>query len=161
MAGQKFDITDPVQWQSNLSNKKMFQKRLEGLKAFLSGNPGPINLARLDKKNREKILIVIGRGEKTKTAVNVKKEDPNKRVKNFFDFDQKEDDGDGTVPYESSSHYKNTVLTLSVKSKWYDKATHGFFLNDGRVQSIIRRFFAGDTAHKNWWSDIGGTVDVV
>jgi len=52
-------------------------------------------------------------------------------------------------------------LTLSVKSKWYDKATHGFFLNDGRVQSIIRRFFANDTANPKWYSDIGDTVKVV
>ena len=161
LAGQIFNITDPAQWQSNLSKIKIFQRRLENLKDFLAGNPGPINLARMDKKNRKRILIVIGRGEKTKTSVNVKKEDPNMRIKNFFDFDQKEDDGDGTVPYVSSSHYKKTILTLSVKSKWYDKATHGFFLNDGRVQSIIRRFFAGDTNYKNWWSDIGGTVNVV
>ena len=44
----------------------------------------------MDKKNREKLLIVIGRGEKTKTSVIIKKENPNKRVKNFFDFDQEE-----------------------------------------------------------------------
>jgi len=161
LAGQKFDVTDPKQWQLNVSNTQMFQKRLEGLKAFLSGNPGPVNLARLNKKIRKKLLIVVGRGEKTKTSVIIKKEDPNHRVKNFFDFDQDEKDGDGTVPFESASYYKNAVLTLAVKSKWYDKATHGFFLNDGRVQSIIRRFFANDTANPKWYSDIGDTVKIV
>ena len=161
LTGQNFDIANPQHWQSNVSDTKMFKTRLAGLKTFLAGTPGPVSLARLDKKIRERLLIVIGKGEETKTNVLVKKEDPNRRTKNFFDFDQKENDGDGTVPFESAAHYKKSVLTLSVKSKWYDKATHGFFLNDGRVQSIIRRFFSGDTDKKNWWSDIGGTVKVV
>ena len=161
LAGQNFDVTDHKQWQSNVSDTQMFQKRLEGLKSFLSGKPGPVNLARLDKKIRERLLIVIGRGENTKTTVIVKKGDPNQRVKNYFDFDQDEKDGDGTVPFKSASHYKNAVLTLSVESKWYDKATHGFFLNDGRVQSIIRRFFDDDTANPKWYADIGDTVKVV
>jgi hypothetical protein len=161
LAGQNFDITNPLHWQSNVSDTEMFRTRLAGLKTFLAGTPGQVNLARLDKKIRERLLIVIGIDEPTKTTVIVKEEDPNQRVKNFFDFGQDEKDGDGTVPYESSSHYKNALLTLSVKSKWYDKATHGFFLNDGRVQSIIRRFFAGDTANEKWWSDIGETVNVV
>lgn len=161
LAGQQFDVTDPKQWQLNVSTTPMFQKRLEGLKAFLGGNPGPVNLARLNREIRGRLLIVVGRGEKTKTSVIIKKEDPNHRVKNFFDFDQDEKDGDGTVPFISAAHYKNTVLTLSVKSKWYDKATHGFFLNDGRVQSIIRRFFANDTANPKWYSDIADTVKVV
>jgi hypothetical protein len=161
LAGQQFDVTDPKQWQLNVSTTPMFQKRLDGLKAFLRGNPGPVNLARLNKEIRERLLIVVGSGEKTKTSVIIKKEDPNHRIKNFFDFDQDEKDGDGTVPFISATHYKNGVLTLSVKSKWYDKATHGFFLNDGRVQSIIRRFFANDTANPKWYSDIGDTVRVV
>ena len=161
LAGQAFDITDPEHWQSNLAESEMVQARLAGLKTFLSGSQGPMNLARLAPTVRERLLLVIGVGEKTRTSVIVKKEDDLKRVKNFFDFKQNEDDGDGTVPYSSSSHYKDTVLTLSVKSKWYDKATHAFFLNDGRVQSIIRRFFAGDTDYDKWWSDIGGTVNSI
>ncbi|HOV88379.1 MAG TPA: hypothetical protein PLM79_18640, partial [Syntrophobacteraceae bacterium] len=57
-----------------------------------------------------------------------------------------------------STAYKDHILTLAVQSKWFDKATHAFFLNDGRVQSIISRFLKDDTTHPLWWSDIGGTV---
>ncbi|UCG09194.1 MAG: hypothetical protein JSV83_11285 [Desulfobacterales bacterium] len=160
LSGQDFDVINPKHWQSNIQNDPIFVQRLNELKDFLTDNPGMLNLARLNKKIRDKLLIVLGIGEKTKHSVVIRAQDKTGRVSNFFDFDHEkaDGDGDGTVPVESSAFYKNAILTLSVESKWYDQANHGFFLNDGRVQSVIRRFFAGDTRAPQWWSDIGGTV---
>lgn len=62
------------------------------------------------------------------------------------------------MPLVSATAFKEDVLTLVVESKWYDKATHSLFLNDGRVQSVISRFLKGDTVYPRWWSDIGCTV---
>ena len=51
------------------------------------------------------------------------------------------------------------ALTVVVKSRWLDRATHAFFLNDGRVQNIIVGWFIGkDRAGKPWWNDISGSV---
>lgn len=63
--------------------------------------------------------------------------------------------------FESSTIYKKEILTISGRSKWSDGATHGFFLNDGRVQTVINRFIKDDTQRPEWWSDIGDSVKKV
>lgn len=160
-SGTKFNVVNPQHWQLNLLENPIFTKRLNSLKNFLINRPAMIDFARLKKSFRDRMLIVVGTGEETKNVVVIRQLNPTGEVKNYFDFDQPDGDGDGTVPYDSATYYKNAIVTLSVKSKWYDKATHGFFLNDGRVQSIIRRFFTGSTKRREWWSDIGGEVKKV
>ncbi|MGA1870862.1 MAG: lipase/acyltransferase domain-containing protein [bacterium] len=152
-----FDLYETSHWQSNIVDD-MFMRRLSELKQFRIDNPAMLDLASLDKSVRKRMVIIAGRGEKTKKRVVVKKKTPDKTAENFFDFKQPDGDGDGTVPFESATIYKSSILTLEVESKWYDGATHGFFLNDGRVQTVIKRFFKNDIAHKEWWTDIARTV---
>lgn len=157
--GKTFDIFNPAHWQSNITDQSLFRARLAHFKYFRNpADPAMLPLSELPDDVKKRTLIMAGQGEETKTWVVVYAGDPSNRVRNYFDFNQPGRDGDGTVPLESSTAYKECIITLSVQSKWFDKATHAFFLNDGRVQSIISRFLRGDTAHPLWWSDIGGTV---
>jgi hypothetical protein len=157
-----FDIYNPEHWQGNISDQKMFQKRLSELKEFRVDNPAMLDLSTMDKETRDRIVIIVGKGEDTTGRVVVKKKSPDEKTENFFAFDNKKFyDGDGTVPYESATFYKKDILTLAVESKWYDGATHGFFLNDGRVQTVIKRFLKDDTDRDNWWTDIAKTVTKV
>jgi pimeloyl-ACP methyl ester carboxylesterase len=156
--GPVFDLYNPKHWQSNISDEEMFLERLAGLKDFRADNPAVLDLSTLDKKIKQRMLIIAGKQEETKNKVVVKAHNPGKKIRNFFDFDQPSADGDGTVPLESATCYKKDVLTLAVKSKWYDGATHGFFLNDGRVQTAIKRFFNDQTGTGQWWADIAHTV---
>jgi len=152
-----FDLYNPEHWQSNIAAKPLFLKRLEALKVFNAN--ARYDLSSLPDGAKDKFLIIIGDGERTSTKVIIKEHDLQNRVDNFFDFDLTQPkDSDGTVPLQSSSFYKGSILTLSVKSKWYDKATHAFFLNDGRVQTIINRFLSDQTDYEEWWSMIGGSV---
>ncbi|WP_141770567.1 hypothetical protein [Bacillus sp. MUM 116] len=70
---------------------------------------------------------------------------------------------DGTVPIESAAIYKQSVLTLTVRKKWSQVAMHPLFLNDGRVQTLISRFFLNNTSVNStgtpWWSVIDGSVN--
>lgn len=157
--GDSFCLYNPEHWQSNISKNTILLDRLSQLKIFRQTNPAMLNLSELPNEVKKKLLIIVGEGEKTKNKVFIQTHDPKGRVTNFFDFDQPETDkGDGTVPFESSTIYREEILTIAVKSKWYDKTTHGFFLNDGRVQAVISRFIKDDTHHPEWWSDIGGSV---
>ncbi|MBA4392634.1 MAG: hypothetical protein C0407_03680, partial [Desulfobacca sp.] len=118
-SGIPFDLFNPKHWQTNISGEEMFLKRLSQLKAFRDqNNPAILNLGQLPEKVRSKTIILVGEGEKTTRTVTVKASSPNDRVENFFDFEQEKDqgDGDGTVPLESSTIYKDKILTLSVKS---------------------------------------------
>lgn len=158
-AGNPFDLYNPDHWQSNVSAEQIFRDRLSQLKIFRETNPAMLKLNELPGEVREKFLIIIGEGEGTKNKVVIQPQDPKGRVKNFFDFDQPEtNNGDGTVPFESSTIYKKEISTIAVKSKWTNRATHGFFLNDGRVQTVINRFIKDDTQPLDWWSDIGDSV---
>ena len=156
--GKQFDLYNAKHWQSNLLQASHFRPRLSSLRRFRVTQKAMIDLAKTSTNLRNRIVILAGIGEGTDSKVVVKPTAPNGKTTNFFDFDQDQGDGDGTVPIESSSIYMRSVDTLAVKSKWYDKATHGFFLNDGRVQTIIKRFLSGKGNQAGWWSDIGGTV---
>jgi len=140
---------------------KMFKTRLSDLKEFRVDNPAMVDLSTLDEEIRDRMVVIVGKGEETKGRVVVEEKTPDGASDNFFNFKQDFHNGDGTVPLESATFYKNDVLTLAVESKWYDGATHGFFLNDGRVQTIIKRFLKNDTSWKEWWTDVAKTVEKV
>ncbi|RJQ59827.1 MAG: hypothetical protein C4530_08690 [Desulfobacteraceae bacterium] len=156
-----FDIFNPEHWQSNLSHEEMFLKRLSELREYRIENPAMLDLSTLDCETRKRILIIVGSGEKTKGRVVVEEKGPDRKTANFFNFDQDDYDGDGTVPLDSAIVFKEAILTLAVRSKWYDGSTHGFFLNDGRVQTVVTRFLKDDTQRENWWTDIANSVTLV
>jgi len=155
-----FDIYNSEHWQSNLSQNSLFKVRLKELKRFQE-IAIELDLSLLPDETKSRFLIVAGRGEDTRVSVIVEKQGPKEKVNNFFNFDQPKGDGDGTVPLQSSTIYKDDILTLTVESKWHDKATHAFFLNDGRVQAIIKRFLKDETNTTEWWSDAAGSVEEV
>ncbi len=158
--GVSFDIYNPEHWQTNISSEEMFKKRLSELKEFRVDNPAMPDLSKLDKEIRDRMVIIVGTGEDTKGSVVVEEMSPDGTAGNFFNFKQFTVYGDGTVPLESATFYQKDILTLVVESKWLDGATHGFFLNDGRVQTVIKRFFEGHRGD-DWWTDIAKTVNKV
>jgi len=88
---------------------------------------------------------------------------------NFFNYEHFDEskDGDGTVPIQSASAFKNSILTLKVNKKWFDYRSltsaydwHAFFLNNGRIQNIIQRFFDEKrTLTDNWYQSIDGETE--
>ncbi|TWD96556.1 lecithin:cholesterol acyltransferase [Neobacillus bataviensis] len=168
--GANFNIFNPDHWQSNIGDDDwgMFLNRISHMKAFYDRqNPTMINLREIPLEVRNRFLILMGIGVKTKNKVIVQPESPDGRVKNFFNFDSidSEGDGDGVVPFESASIYKNDILTLGIKKKWTDFSFHALFLHDGRVQSTITRFLLNQTSeHFNgspWWTVVDDSVTLI
>ncbi|HWO98346.1 MAG TPA: alpha/beta hydrolase [Bacillus sp. (in: firmicutes)] len=166
-SGPGFDIFNPDHWQSNIGDddRGMFLNRLSRMKAFRDRkNPAMLNLRELPEEVRKKFLIIAGEGEETKKKVIVQSQSPDGRANNFFNFDSPDanGNGDGAVPLESASIYKDILLTLAVKRKWNNLDMHGLLLNDGRVQTLITRFFlnktSGNSAGSPWWSILDGSV---
>ncbi|MED3563001.1 hypothetical protein [Bacillus xiapuensis] len=144
----------------------MFLDRIGQLSKFRDKqNPAMLDLGGLPSDVMQKLLILAGVGEDTKSKVVVEPQSPDGTVQNFFNFDafHSTGDGDGTVPIESAAIYKQSVLTLKVRKKWSQVAMHPLFLNDGRVQTLITRFFLNNTSENftgtPWWSVIDGSVN--
>lgn len=164
--GSEFDLFNPDHWQSNIGDDdiKMFLTRITQLKTFRDkANPGMLNLKELPLEVQRKFLIIAGEGEETKNRVIVQPRSPDRRAKNYFNFDSPNSiGGDGTVPLESSTIYKDVILTLAVKKKWNNIAMHPLILNDGRVQSLITRFLLNNTSGFSvgspWWSVLDGSI---
>jgi len=122
----------------------------------------------------DKLLVVVGVGEDTRVNIVIK--DKVDHVVNFFDFEHphSEGEGDGTVPHASGIAFKDSIFTLKVRSRkmetWADGRFimtdwHAFFLNNGRVQNVITRFFKPrDPADllamqgKEWYHSVGSKV---
>lgn len=166
--GTAVDLFNPNHWQSNIGDDEwgMFLDRVSQMKTFWdSHNPAMLNLRDLPQEVKKKFLILAGVGEKTKKKVIVQPQSPDGRVKNFFNFDSPDSegiDGDGSIPLESASIYKDDIVTLAVSKKWTDLAMHPLFLNDGRVQTLITRFLSNNTSDiapgTPWWSVLDGSV---
>lgn len=165
--GSEFELFNPDHWQSNIGDDDMgmFRARLSQLKTFRDKqNPAMLNLRDLPKEVRKKFLIIAGEGEETKKQVKVLPQNPDGRVKNFFNFESINSigNGDGTVPLESITIYNDVILTLAVKKKWSDIAMHPLILKDGRVQSLITRFLFNKTSEftngSPWWSVLDGSI---
>jgi len=111
--GDSFDLYDPSNWQSNISDGDMFRLRLSGLKKFRVDDPAMLDLASLDKTVRDRMVIVAGKGEKTKNRIIVKQTSPDDTAANFFDFEQPDGDGDGTVQFPGDCvHGFGDTLTI-------------------------------------------------
>jgi triacylglycerol esterase/lipase EstA (alpha/beta hydrolase family) len=147
-------------WQSTIYDDvtDLFKNRLLLMQNFQANEMMSLEL--LPKSLRDKIVLIVGEGEQTHNKVIVKNTSPEGNASNFFDFNQKIGDGDGTVPFESSSFYCESLLTISVKkSIWNisnDMSYHGLFLKDSRIQNIVNRHLLNDTNQQNWWASVGG-----
>lgn len=153
-------------WQSNVYDddymQGLFEQRLIDLEAFRNTNLMDFNKLPVDV--RQRMVILVGSGDDT--IVYMKADKENGKTKNFLRLDmlkEKFDDhgnainrnGDGTVPYISSTWFKDAVRTIEIKKEdFFDELSnsidfHGLFLRDSRVQNIISRFFttASDAAN--------------
>jgi len=146
------NIFDWEIWQDNLKKNEIMKKRIDDAKKFHD------EISSVLKGLENKILVIAGTNESTMNKLEIV---TSENTKHFFNFDTPKGDGDGTVPIQSSTFYKNDLLTLKVESKWYDRATHSFFLKDGRVQDLICLFLSGKTQAPKWWENVAGTVSKV
>jgi len=139
--------------------------RLKELGEIRTENDFILDLSKCDKELRKRFIILVGGGEDTKDKVYIKKQ--TKEFLHFFDYEKFDDsrDGDGTVPIQSSTPFKDSVTTLKLSTSWLEKRAdsrfimadwHAFFLNNGRVQNIVKRFFDPNTTFKNKWFESKG-----
>jgi len=166
--GIRIDYTDYDSfWQHNKidlnSSISLIRRKAEKKKRLIStrfkdmasvrdaGNNLVFDLASMSQSLRDKIIILAGTGvDQTISQIEIKPHGPNPSIVNFFDFENgKHGDGDGTVAINSASIFKSSVTTLAIRSKsWETRYNsyfllndwHTFFLNNGRVQNVMKRF---------------------
>jgi len=152
-------------WQQidkKLDKYNVISHRLEKLKDVRNENNYIFDLSGLDAQIRSRIIVLAGGGESTQTKIQIKQGVDN--YKYFFDFEVFNDDesnaGDGTVPLLSSTVFKDSITTLQVDtspiekradSHWIMSDWHAFFLNNGKIQNITKRFFDPDFENKDGW----------
>lgn len=180
MNNSSANIFDPNIWQSNIyrdepvkADKEMIEKRLKDAEYFRLNSM--MDFTQLPQSIRDRMLILVGEDAKTLSSVIVEPTDSDESVNNYYDFEGGlyVKDSDGTVPSISCHYYKDSILTLSVKSRLIDLlGQHANFLNYDRVQILIDRFLKLDkwdeakrTESKlpgtKWWMIPDGTVKVV
>ena len=182
-SGLTFDLYNYHHWQRKPNKpdypeiKEQFEVRLASLKQVRDQDDFIVDFSQLDEALRQKLLILAGDGEPTqrRIAVNDSSIDPVNMFR-FRDYPPYQDErGDGTVHLDSACMWKDRINTITVKSRWLEKRLdgrmimadwHSFFLNNGRVQNIIKRFFAAtDTAalqaNAGWFQSVGGEVEQV
>lgn len=158
--GDELSLLDKNNWQTNVYDdiEPLFNARITMLGRFRSDNePVMFQLNNLNDEERKKFLIIAGTNTTTQHDVVVDNVEEHFGVKNYVDFDAglKDKEGDGIVGIESSTIYKESVMTLLVESKFLEFSFHALFLNDSRVQSIIKRFLYGteeELASHDWWN---------
>ena len=175
--GKERDILDFDQsWQhyknpdkeSTIRKNRMMRKKINQLKALRSeGNKLIYDFGKLDDEIRKKLLVLLGTGEETREKIYVREKSPDGNLVNFFDFEHFPlTQGDGTVHIKSASVFARDITTIAVESFGWEtrlnshlfmKDWHSFFLNNGRVQNIIKRFIASDDPAKlssKWYRSV-------
>ncbi|MCD0470360.1 triacylglycerol lipase [Flavobacterium sp. JAS] len=176
------DLTKLDHWQSNIWDdiQPLFEARLTALTDFR--NRQLFDLSKLPDTLRSRMIIVVGSKDKTITGLKVLKKKEN--IKSFVQLDKLvTGSGDGTVPFDSSTIYKDSIRTIEVKKEnlflefGNNIDFHGLFLCDSRVQNIINRMFDDNiqtaftrdkkinelfgNKNKDWWESIGDSVKSV
>lgn len=150
-----------------LEKYRIIINRLTKLNKVRDQNNYIFNLNELDSEVRKRLIILVGGGEKTQTKILIKKNVGN--YKYFFDFEEFNNEenkaGDGTVPLMSSTVFKESITTLKIDTTWFEKRIdskyimsdwHAFFLNSGKAQNIIKRFFNPSFEYKEDWFQSAG-----
>ncbi|ESU28709.1 hypothetical protein FLJC2902T_13000 [Flavobacterium limnosediminis JC2902] len=177
--GTTIDLTNINHWQSNIWDdiEPLFQARLKSLDDFKKTKM--YDLSKLPEELRSKMIIIAG--SKDKTVVGLKVIKKKGEIKSFIRLDDLViGSGDGTVPFDSSTIYKDHIRTIEVQkedifSELGDNIDfHGMFLRDSRVQNIIVRMFDDNVQttlerdknsnqilgwkNKDWWESLGSSV---
>lgn len=175
-----FNIYNYENWQQDPTKedaakiKEQYEIRLKSLKEARSENDRIFNLADLPDAVRRNMLIIAGIGEQTQKKLEVDNTCTDPINKFVFKNDNIHQDnyGDGTVHQESAFAFKDSIKTISIKSRWLETRLdgrllmhdfHSFFLNNGRVQNVIKRFleFPKSKLKNDWYKSVGGDVELV
>lgn len=192
--GKNASLLSASSWQSNIYDdiQDLFAKRIEDLNLFRNAKrkskTGLMDFNNLPVELRQRMVILVGSGDDTVVRMQCDKEKD--KTKNYLRLDKLADkkdangnpidrNGDGTVPYISSTIFKDAIRTLEIKKEnFFDELSnnidfHGLFMKDSRVQNIICRFFnsksnAANATNEelsslrgkasNMWYSIGDTV---
>lgn len=156
--------------EDTLKKHKLMTYRLNKVRDVRDQNDFIFDLSQCSGEFRKKLIIVCGGNAKTKDRIYVK--DRYKHLKNYFDYEhyKEEEEGDGTVPHQSASCFKDSVLTLRIGKQsletWADARLtgpdwHAFFLNNGRVQNVLKRFLNDATDRPEWYESAGGNIEKI
>jgi len=156
--------------EDTLGKHRLMSYRLDKVAAVRDQNNFIFDLSQCSDTFRKKCIVICGGNTKTKDRIFVK--DRVDHLKNFFDYEhfKVEEEGDGTVPHQSASAFKDSILTLRVGKRtietWADSRMtgpdwHAFFLNNGRVQNILKRFLSGSTDREEWYDSAGGRIEKI
>ncbi|MBT5708400.1 MAG: hypothetical protein HOI66_18960 [Verrucomicrobia bacterium] len=136
-------------WQENIRKgdtpaKRAIAKKFEQALAFAKAtvDDGLLQLDRLSKDQRDRILVIVRGGFETYQSMRVIRQISNE-PRNFFGLEKavRTTDGDGRVPHVSSCCFHDSVKTLLLEDGWfYKEYSHGFILKDERVQKLVNRF---------------------
>ncbi|MEL6811508.1 MAG: hypothetical protein AAFP76_09255 [Bacteroidota bacterium] len=149
---------------------KLISYRLQKLKEVRNENKFIFDFAQCSPEFRKRLIVIAGGNARTKDKIFVRKEEGH--LKNFFDYEKFDEpkNADGTVPHASASAFKDVILTLRVNQRaletWADSRFigadwHAFFLNNGRVQNVIKRFLSDATQRENWYDSAGGKIEKI
>lgn len=154
---------------ANTPQNKLIRKRLKHLKEVRNENNFIFDFSKLSGALRNKMIVLAGGGEDTKTKIKIERDQEGYRfLYDFEKFGEKKDGGDGTVPLESSTAFKDSIDTYRIDTSWIEKRVdsryiqndwHAFFLNNSRVQNIIKRFFDPKfEENENWYQSVKKNV---
>ncbi len=150
---------------------KLITKRLQETGKVRDQNNFVFDLSKMDATERKNYLVMVGGGEITKQKIFV--EDNKDDLKFYFNYEKFNDtrEGDGTVSIHSSGVFRKQITTLQLNTTALEKRAdsrfimadwHAFFLNNGRVQNILKRFFDPKN-HKSlppeWYKSRGGDIE--
>ena len=169
---KKFALTNLAHWQANLHANTMMKSRLKDLSTLRDANQFIFDLDALSAALKANILVIAGTGEDSQYHFEIDNNDNNLFTfpKDPLDDPRKPNGGgDGTVHLASARPFENTVCTLTVQSNWFETRLnskvisynwHSFMLNNGRVQTIIKRFLKGPEV-EDWYKTVGKGVDKI
>ncbi len=168
---------DPVHMDKLDDKQRLIRHRLEKLGQVRNDNHFILDLSKLTPELKSRCIVLAGGGERTQTKIKIKENQivNDRTYKFYFDFgefdDEEKDAGDGTVPLISSTAFADSIDTFRIDTNWIQKRAdshlimgdwHAFFLNNGKVQNIIQRYFKPDFKRTETWFQSAGTkVDML
>ena len=153
-------------WKRDREREKraLMGRHLDRARAFHANDL--LDMNGLAKRERDKFLVLYGKGEETRIKLKVKAQNSTGQVRYFFDFEAKSvwGDGDGTVPAVSAEHYArlpHLAVDVSRYSAWWqhlwdDKAKravagfHAMFTALDKVQGLIIDWLEGKQPKPSW-----------
>jgi len=150
---------------------RLISKRLRDTGKVRDQNNLVFDLSKMDAAERKNYLVLVGGGEITKQKIFVQENKDDLRF--YFDYRKFNDtkQGDGTVSIQSSGIFRNQITTLQLFTTPLEKRAdsrfimadwHAFYLNNGRVQNILKRFIDPKnhkTLSPNWYESRGGDIE--